>query len=99
MLRFKARSTPMRACITKSRPCGTDQATDRGLPLLEVLLSVWQLHDVVSSVLESNELAAVGERDRIVETAGPLNQDAAMTGQRRRHGDRTLCRACGAAGR
>ena len=34
---------------------GADQATDRGLPFLEVLLGFWQLHDVVSSALESNE--------------------------------------------
>jgi hypothetical protein len=48
-----------------------DQATDRGLPFIEVLLGLWQIHDVVSSVLERNELAAVGEGDRVLEWSFP----------------------------
>jgi hypothetical protein len=39
---------------------GADQATDRGLPLIEALLCLWQFHDVVGGILQRGELAAPG---------------------------------------
>jgi hypothetical protein len=61
MSRFKARSTPMRACITKVPAFrGADQATDRGLPLLEHLLGLGKFHDVVGGIAPSHELAPTG---------------------------------------
>jgi len=46
---------------------GADQAADRGLPFGQVLLSLRQLHHVVGGILESDELATAGQRDRIIE--------------------------------
>jgi hypothetical protein len=50
---------------------GADQATDRGLLLIEVLLSLRQLHDVVSRVFQRDELAAAWQRDGLVEWPFP----------------------------
>jgi hypothetical protein len=36
---------------------GADQATDRGLPFLEILLGFGQLHDAGGGILERDELA------------------------------------------
>ncbi len=58
---------------------GADQAAGRGLPFLEILLSLRQLHDVAGGVLKRDELAAAGQRYRIVECARPVSH-AARTG-------------------
>jgi len=39
--------------------------------ILEILLSLRQLHDVTGGILESDELATAGQRYRIVETPLP----------------------------
>ncbi len=39
---------------------GADQATDRGLPLVELLVGLRKLHDVSAGVLEGDELAPSG---------------------------------------
>ena len=49
----------------------TDQATDRGLPFFDVLLSLWQLHDVNGGILKRNELAPAGQRYRIIKLSFP----------------------------
>ena len=49
---------------------GADQAAGRGLPFLKILFSLRQFHDVTGGVLEGNELASAGKRNRIIE--GPL---------------------------
>jgi hypothetical protein len=43
------------------------------LPIFEVLLCLWQLHDVVGGILEGDELATVAQRYRVIELflAGP----------------------------
>ena len=45
-----------------------DQGFNRGLPLLEILLGLGELLDIV---LEGDELAATGQRNRIIEAARP----------------------------
>ena len=50
---------------------GADQATDRGLPFLEVLLGLWQLHDAVGGIAQSQQLAPTRQQDRIIEGASP----------------------------
>jgi hypothetical protein len=57
-----------------------EQGFDRSLPLLESLLGLRQFHDIVGSVLESNELATVGEGDRVLEGVGPFSHEVTMTG-------------------
>jgi hypothetical protein len=39
------------------------QSFDRGLPLLEILLSLRKLLGIVRGILEGNELATAGQRD------------------------------------
>src|SRR6266851_4137864 len=70
--RFKARSTPMRACIMKSRP----SAAPIRQPIAvchssRFLLGLWQLHDVIGGVFEGDQLATAGEGDRVLEWTGP----------------------------
>jgi hypothetical protein len=60
---------------------GADQAGHRRLPFLEVLLGLWQFHDVSGGILERDELAAAGQRYRIIE--GPLPARFWPDGQRR----------------
>jgi hypothetical protein len=36
---------------------GGDQATDRGLPFIKILLGLRQFHDVVGSIAQSQQLA------------------------------------------
>jgi hypothetical protein len=50
---------------------GTDQAGDRGLPFLETLFSLRQLHDVTGGILKRDDLAIAGQRNRIVECPFP----------------------------
>ena len=50
---------------------GADQATDRGLPFLEILLSLWQACDVVAGIAQSHQPARTQQRDRIIERASP----------------------------
>jgi hypothetical protein len=51
--------------------CGADQATDRGLPFLAILLSLWQACDVVAGIAQSHQPARTRQRDRIIERASP----------------------------
>jgi hypothetical protein len=51
---------------------GADQATNCGLPFRKILLSLRQLHDVGGGILEGNDLATAGKRNRIVEGAFPV---------------------------
>jgi len=74
-----------------------EQGFDRGLPLIDVLLSFGKLLNIVRGVLEGDELATTGQRNRIIEGAGPVSHDAARTGQRRCRDDRTRCRASAVA--
>jgi hypothetical protein len=46
--------------------CSADQTPDRGLPFLEILFGFRQFHDVVGSILERDELASIGQGNRIV---------------------------------
>jgi hypothetical protein len=46
---------------------------------------------------KADELATTGQQNRIIEGAGQISHDAAMTGQRRRREDRTLYRASAVA--
>jgi hypothetical protein len=48
-----------------------DQRFDRNLPFLELLFGLWQLLDISGCVLEGDELATLGQRDRIVEWPVP----------------------------
>ena len=50
---------------------GTDQTTNRGLPFLELLLSLRQARDVVAGIAQSHKLAPTRERDGIIEGASP----------------------------
>ena len=47
------------------------QRPDRRLPFRRVMLALWQLRDIVSGVTQRYQLAAVRERDWIVEGAIP----------------------------
>jgi hypothetical protein len=51
--------------------CGHHQGLGRSLPFRELLLGLRQLHDVVGSVFEGEELAAAGQIDRIFEQPFP----------------------------
>jgi hypothetical protein len=60
-----------------SRPIELDDqehSFDRGLPFLEILLSLRQLHDVAGGILQRDELATAGQGNRIVECAGLRHQ-------------------------
>jgi len=57
-----------------------DQRFGGRLPFVEVLFALRQFHDVGGGLREGEHLAAVGQFDWILETAGPVNHDAAMTG-------------------
>jgi hypothetical protein len=48
-----------------------EQRLDRGLPLIEILLSLRKLLNIFGGVPESDEPAAAGQRDRIVERSFP----------------------------
>src|SRR3984893_4247871 len=48
---------------------GADQAGHRRLRFPKILLSLRQLHDVGGGILERDELATAGQRNRIVEGA------------------------------
>ena len=48
-----------------------EQGFDRGLPFLEILLSLRQFHDVVGGVAQSYQLAPTRQQDGIIERAGP----------------------------
>jgi hypothetical protein len=50
---------------------GADQATDRCLPFLDILLSLGQACDVVADIAQTNQLAPTRQQDRIIERAGP----------------------------
>ncbi len=50
---------------------GAEQAFDRGLPLIELLVSRRKSGDVVASVFEGDECAAIGRYDRVVERSFP----------------------------
>jgi hypothetical protein len=60
-----------------------DQGPGGHLPLCQVLLGLRQLHDVVGGILERDELAAVGKRNRIFERAGPPPRALTQRDQRR----------------
>jgi hypothetical protein len=44
---------------------------DCGLPLRELLFGLRELLDIFGGILESDELAAAGQRDRIIERSFP----------------------------
>ena len=48
-----------------------EQGFYRGLPLLEILLSLGKLLDIGRGILEGDEMATAGQGNRIVEGAGP----------------------------
>ncbi len=50
---------------------GADQATDRCLPFLDILLSLRQACDVVAGVAQTHQLAPTRQQDRIIERVGP----------------------------
>jgi hypothetical protein len=50
---------------------GADQASDGGLPLVELLFGLRKSGDVVSGIFEGDELSTIGQRDRIVERSLP----------------------------
>jgi hypothetical protein len=50
---------------------GADQATDRRLPFLDILLSLRQACDVVGGIAQSRQFAPIRRQDRIIERAGP----------------------------
>jgi hypothetical protein len=60
---------------------GADQATDRCLPFLDILLSPRQACDVVAGIAQSHQLAPTRQQDRIIQGIGP-------DGSRLRSGDR-----------
>jgi len=50
---------------------GADQATDRGLPLVELLIGHRKLVDVNASIQQGDELATARQRYRIVKRSFP----------------------------
>src|SRR6266567_6318710 len=48
-----------------------DQRFHRGLPFRRLVLGVRKLRDVVSGILQRDELAAAGQRNRFVERSFP----------------------------
>jgi hypothetical protein len=50
---------------------GADQATDRGLPFLEILPGLGKFHDVVGGIAQSHELAPTRQLDWIIERTEP----------------------------
>jgi hypothetical protein len=69
--RLIALITPTRAHEQVAAFGGADQATDRCLPFLDILLSLGQACDVVAGIAQSNQLAPTRQQDRIIERAGP----------------------------
>ena len=64
--------TPMRAIMVGPLFSTTrGQRLERGLPFLELLFGLRKLLDVFGGNLESDELAAAGQPDRIIERAFP----------------------------
>jgi hypothetical protein len=55
-------------------PLRSATSFDGGLPLLKILLGLRQLHDVGGGILERDELAAAGQRYRIVERSFPARR-------------------------
>jgi hypothetical protein len=47
------------------------QGLDRSLPFLDLLFGLRQLLDISGGILEGDELATLGQRDRIVERPVP----------------------------
>jgi hypothetical protein len=57
-----------------SRPVELDdqeQGFDRGLPFLEILLSLRQFHDVVGGIAQSHQPAPTRQQDGIIERTDP----------------------------
>ena len=79
--------------------CGHQERFSRRVPFRGLLFRRRQRHDVRCGVLQRCELLTLQRLNRFVEGPRPVSHDAPMTGQRRRRDDRTLCRACVAAGR
>jgi hypothetical protein len=50
---------------------GADQATDRCLPFLDILLSPRQACDGVAGIAQSHQLAPTRQQDRIIQGVGP----------------------------
>jgi hypothetical protein len=48
-----------------------DQRLGRCLPFLQVLLSLRKFQDVIGRILQRDELASAGKRDRILEAPAP----------------------------
>jgi hypothetical protein len=46
---------------------------NRGLPLLELLFGLRELLDIFGGFIEGDDLAAPGQRDRIIERAFPAS--------------------------
>jgi hypothetical protein len=64
--RFNALITPIRANIVGPPNVATRiKASIAGLPLRSLMLGLRKLHDVIAGVLEGDELATAGQRDRI----------------------------------
>lgn len=61
---------PAPASSARDLPRGHDQGLGCGLPLLEVLLGLRQLHDVVGSFPQRRELATAGQVDWIFKFGG-----------------------------
>jgi hypothetical protein len=55
--RFKARSTPMRACIKKLWPSAAP--IRQPMPFLKVLIGLRQFHDVVGGIAQSQRFAPI----------------------------------------
>ena len=79
--RLIALTTPTRAHWQSRAFGGADQATDRCLPFLDILLSPRQACDVVAGIAQSHQLAPTRQQDRIIQGIGP-------DGSRLRSGDR-----------
>src|SRR3981081_381506 len=78
--RFSALNIPMRACLSRPRSSAAIiRASVAVCHSSKILLSFGQLHDVGGGILESDELATIGQGNRILEGAGPVSH-AAMTG-------------------
>jgi len=50
---------------------GVDQATDRHLPFLDILLSLRQACDVVAGIAQSHQLTPTRRQDKIVKGRAP----------------------------
>ena len=57
--------------LNVTRRADQDESFHRCPPLWRIVLGLRQLRDVVAGILEGDELAAVGQWDRLVKGAGP----------------------------